>query len=197
MFYVIHNQRFPLRKVFIQAQFKRYNITAYQFIEIPLSGVILSTYIQLIHQLSLNITNHTNKTYCIMVDTVLITKNLLDRVQYGHFMTISCKKSIDLIFVHPISHNSQKIIQQSKTLHLDSWKWNDQIPHSSCFIITTQCAKLMIDYHNFCQDTGEYNDIDKLFLSGLSCHTLNSLDKWIYKCAIMHSNYPLRSLWIS
>lgn len=210
-FYVIHNRRFPLRRVFLQAQFKRYDITDFEFIEIPGSHVISSTYIHLLHIISRNKNKNSDKIYCILIDTVLITRNFLDRVQYGHVIAISSEKSQDIIFVHPIysnssnspnSSNSQKIKKQIKTLHKDTWKWDDHTNYSSCFIITSSCAKLMVEYHKYCEDNGEYDDINQLWLyknskTGIAEQTLASFDNWLYKCVIMHSNYPLQSLWIS
>lgn len=200
-FYVIHNKQFPLRKVFLKAQFKRYDITNYEFVEISQSGVILF-YIQLLQQLSTNTNKNSDKTYCILLDTVLLTHNFLDKIQYGHFTAVSSEKSHDIIFIHPTSQTSQKIIKQVKTLHKDSWKWNDHTNFSSCFIITSTCAKLIVDYHRFCEENGEYEDVNKIWLyknsnTGVAEQTLSSFDNWLYKCVIMHSNYPLQSLWIS
>jgi hypothetical protein len=196
-FYVIHDPRFPLRKIFLQAQFKRYDISEYEFIEIPRSGVILSTYINLLHIISL-----TKKNVCILIDTVLLTRNFLDRVEYGHFMSVSSEKSQDVIFIHPTSIHTTKITKQKKTIHKDSWNWGDQTNYSSCFIISPSCAKLFYDYHIHCQDTNEYENINDIYLfkndkTGLKEQSLISIDKWLFSCALIYSKYSLQIVWLS
>jgi hypothetical protein len=196
-FYVIHDPRFPLRKIFLQAQFKRYDISDYEFVEIPRSGVILSTYINLLHIISL-----TKKNVCILIDTVLLTRNFLDRVEYGHFMSVSSEKSQDVIFIHPTSIHTTKITKQKKTIHKDSWNWGDQTNYSSCFIISPSCAKLFYDYHIHCQDTNEYENINDIYLfkndkSGLKEQSLISIDKWLFSCALIYSNQSLQIVWLS
>jgi len=196
-FYVIHNPRFPLRKIFLQAQFKRYDISEYEFVEIPRSGVILSTYINLLHVISL-----TKKNVCILIDNVLLTRNFLDRVEYGHFMSVSSEKSQDVIFIHPTSIHTTKITKQKKTIHKDSWNWGDQTNYSSCFIISPSCAKLFYDYHIHCQDTNEYENINDIYLfkndkSGLKEQSLISIDKWLFSCALIYSNHSLQIVWLS
>jgi hypothetical protein len=196
-FYVIHDPRFPLRKIFLQAQFKRYDISEYEFIEIPRSGVILSTYINLLHIISL-----TKKNVCILIDTVLLTRNFLDRVKYGHFMSVSSEKSQDVIFIHPTSIHTTKITKQKKTIHKDTWNWGDQTNYSSCFIISPSCAKLFYDYHIHCQDTNEYENINDIYLfkndkTGLKEQSLISIDKWLFSCALIYSKQSLQILWLS
>jgi hypothetical protein len=196
-FYVIHDPRFPLRKIFLQAQFKRYDISEYEFIEIPQSGVILSTYINLLHIISL-----TKNNVCILIDTVLLTRNFLDRVEYGHFMSVSSEKSQDVIFIHPTSIHTTKIKKQKKTIHRECWNWGDQTNYSSCFIISPSCAKLFYDYHIHCQDTNEYENINDIYLfkndkTGLKEQSLISIDKWLFSCALIYSKYSLQIVWLS
>jgi hypothetical protein len=192
-FYVIHDPRFPLRKIFLQAQFKRYNITKYEFVEIPQSGVILSTYIDLLYNISVTKNIIQDNTFCILIDTVLLTRNFLDRVKYGHFKTIVPNNSYDIIFIHPSSIHSTKIIKKKMIIHKDIWKWSDQNNYSSCFIITPTCAKLFHEYHTYCQETNEYKNNK----TGMTDHSLFSVDKWLFNCALMYSNYPLKTLWLS
>ena len=201
-FYVIHDQRFPLRKVFLQAQFKRYEFTDYEFIEIPCSGVILSTYIRLLRIISHNKNNNSDNLYCILIDTILLTRNLLDRIEYGHFTAVSSENSQDIIFVHPNPKHSTKILKEVKTLHKDSWNWSDQTNYSSCFVVTPVCAKLLYGYHKYCKNAKEYDDINEIYLyrniqTGLLEQTLDSLDNWLYECAMKYSNYSLQTSWIS
>ena len=197
-FYVIHDPRFHLRKIFLQAQFKRYDITEYEFVEIPQSGVILSTYIELLFKISIQRYN----TCCILIDTVLLTRSFLDKIKYGHFKTIVSNKSHDMIFVHPLSNHSTKITKERKTIHRDNWFWNDQMNYSSCFVITSTCAKLFYNYHKYCQDTNEYKNINEIYLyknnkTGMMEQSLNSVDKWLFNCALMYSNHSLKILWLS
>jgi hypothetical protein len=201
-FYVIHEERFYLRKVFLQAQFKRYDITDYEFIVIPHSGGILSSYMHVLYEIKNNNNNNSDNLYCIFIDTILLTRNLLDRIEYSHFMEISSEKSQDIIFIHPISNHSTKISRDVKTLHRDTWKWNDETNYSSCFIVTPMSAKLLYDYHMHCKNTEEYEDINQIclyknFKTGLLEQSLVSLDNWLYSCVIKYSNYPLQSYWIS
>ena len=201
-FYIIHNNQFPLRKVFLEAQFKRYDITNYEFIDIQCSGVILSTYINTLHLISLKKGSH-DSSCCILIDTILITRNLLDRIEYSHFITVSSEKSNDINFIHPSpSDHSTRINKQTKTIHKDCWKWDDHINYSSCFVVTPSYAKLMCDYHNHYEKTNEYNNINEIFLyknirTGRMEHSLNSVDKWLLNCAIMYSNHSLHTLWLS
>jgi hypothetical protein len=200
-FYVIHDPRFPLRKIFLQAQFKRYDISEYEFVEIPGSGAILFTYINLLHIISLNKNNICDNTYCILIDTVLLTRNFLDRVEYGHFVNVSSEKPQDVIFIHPTSIHT-KIKKQKKTIHKDSWSWGDQTNYSACFIIRPSCAKLFYNYHKHCKDTNEYEDVNDLYLytndkTGLKEQSLSSIDKWLLICALMYSNHSLQILWMS
>jgi len=201
-FYVIHDSRFPLRKIFLQAQFKRYDITEYEFVEIPGLYAILSTYINLLHIISLNKKSICDNTFCILIDTVLLTRNFLDKVEYGHFMNVSSKKPQDIIFIHPTSIHTTKIKKQKKTIHKDSWNWGDQTNYSSCFIISPYCAELFYDYHKYCIDTNEYDDINELYLytndkTGLKEQSLISIDKWLLRCTLMYSNHSLQILWMS
>jgi hypothetical protein len=201
-FYVIHDPRFPLRKIFLQAQFKRYDITVYEFVEIPRSGVILSTYIQLLHTISLTKKGIYDNVFCIIIDTVLLTRNFLDKVEYGHFVNISSEKSNELIFIHPTSIHTTKIKRVKKTIHKDCWNWGDQTNYSSCFIITPSCAKLFYEYHKYCLDKNEYENVNEIYLyknnkTGLNEQTINSIDKWLFSCALMYSNHSLQILWMS
>ena len=141
-FYIIHNNQFPLRKVFLEAQFKRYDITNYEFVDIQCSGVILSTYINILHVISLKKDSHCDNVSCILIDTILITRKLLDHIEYSHFITVSSEKSKDIIFIHPSPSNQYtKINKQTKTIHKDCWKWGDQTNYSCCFVVTPQYAK--------------------------------------------------------
>lgn len=201
-FYVIHDPRFPLRKIFLQAQFKRYDITVYEFVEIPRSGVILSTYIQLLHTISLTKKSIYDNVFCIIIDTVLLTRNFLDKVEYGHFVNISSEKSNELIFIHPTSIHTTKIKRVKKTIHRDCWNWGDQTNCSSCFIITPSCAKLFYEYHKYCLDKNEYENVNEIYLyknnkTGLNEQTINSIDKWLFSCVLMYSNHSLQILWMS
>ena len=201
-FYVIHDPRFPLRKIFLQAQFKRYDITVYEFVEIPRSGVILSTYIQLLHTISLTKKSIYDNVFCIIIDTVLLTRNFLDKVEYGHFVNISSEKSNELIFIHPTSIHTTKIKRVKKTIHRDCWNWCDQTNYSSCFIITPSCAKLFYEYHRYCLDKNEYENVNEIYLyknnkTGLNEQTINSIDKWLFSCVLMYSNHSLQILWMS
>jgi hypothetical protein len=201
-FYVIHDPRFPLRKIFLQAQFKRYDITVYEFVEIPRSGVILSTYIQLLHTISLTKKSIYDNVFCIIIDTVLLTRNFLDKVEYGHFVNISSEKSNELIFIHPTSIHTTKIKRVKKTIHRDCWNWCDQTNYSSCFIITPSCAKLFYEYHKYCLDKNEYENVNEIYLyknnkTGLNEQTINSIDKWLFSCVLMYSNHSLQILWMS
>jgi hypothetical protein len=201
-FYVIHEERFPLRKVFLKAQFKRYEITDYEFIEIPCSTGILSSYIHILHIISRNKNYNSDNLYCILIDTILLTRKLLDNIEYGHFTLVTSKKSQEIIFIHPNSNHSTKMSREVKTLHKDSWKWDDQTNHSSCFIVTHLSAKLLYEYHKHCENAEEYTDINTIYLSrnsktGLLEQSMVSLDNWLYECAMKYSNYPLQSYWIS
>ena len=201
-FYVIHDPRFPLRKIFLQAQFKRYDITVYEFVEIPRSGVILSTYIQLLHTISLTKKSIYDNVFCIIIDTVLLTRNFLDKVEYGHFVNISSEKSNELIFIHPTSIHTTKIKRVKKTIHRDCWNWCDQTNYSSCFIITPSCDKLFYEYHRYCLDKNEYENVNEIYLyknnkTGLNEQTINSIDKWLFSCVLMYSNHSLQILWMS
>jgi hypothetical protein len=206
-FYVIHEPRFPLRKVFLQAQFKRYDIVDYEFIEIPSSGAILSTYIQMLRTIKRykNDNNTSDNLYCILIDTILLTRRLLDCIEYSHFMEITSERSQNIMFIHPNSNHSTKIKVEIKTLHKDTWKWDDQINQSSCFVVTPLSAKLLYEYHKHCKNTNEYDDINKIYLyknkniTGALEQSLVSLDGWLYECIVKYSNsnYPLQSSWIS
>lgn len=203
-FYVIHDRRFPLRKVFLQAQFKRYDIVDYEFIEIPRAGAILSTYIQMLRTIK-RCKNDKNNLFCILIDTILLTRSLLDRIEYSHFMEITSEKSQNIIFIHPNSFHSTKIRVDVKTLHKDTWKWDDQINQSSCFVVTPMSAKLLYEYHKHCKHTNEYDDINKIYLyknkniTDVLEQSLASLDGWLYECIVNYSNsnYPIQSSWIS
>jgi hypothetical protein len=201
-FYIIHDPRFPLRKIFLQAQFKRYDITVYEFVEIPRSGVILSTYIQLLHTISLTKKSISDNTFCIIIDTVLLTRNFLDKVEYGHFINVSSEKPQDVIFIHTTSIHTTKIKKQKRTIHRECWNWDDQTNYSSCFIISPSCAKLFYDYHIHCQDTNEYENINDIYLfkndkTGLKEQSLISIDKWLFSCALIYSAHSLQILWMS
>lgn len=201
-FLVIHNTQFPIRKVFIQAQFKRYGIVDYEFINIKDMSSIVTAYLE-----SLRIVANKQKDSCscIITDTVLITARFLERIRYGHLTMISSSKSYDIIFVNPFdnTNNSVKCIKQTKTLHKSCWNWDDDtVRYSADFIVTPYCATRMIEFHCTCIEKKIYEHENQIFaianpVTGIIEQSLMSVDKWIYECLFMNLNNKLYSLWIS
>jgi len=184
-YYIIHNKKYPLRRVFLIAQFKRYNITNYEFFELHDSNNILFTYIELIYTISLILND---SLFCIMIDTILITQNFLDRVNHCK----SINTMADIVFIHTSSNDSMKmkINTHSKLVHKDCWEWKDQLNYSTCFIITHTHAKLLYKYHLYCEKINDYETFYN------KRNTLKCVDSWLFNSTLMYSNNSLKILWI-
>lgn len=201
-FLVIHNPQFPIRKAFLQAQFNRYGIVDYEFINIKDLSSIVTAYLE---SLRIIANNQKDTCSCIITDTVMITARFLERIRYGHLTMISSSKSYDIIFVNPFdnTNNSDKCKKQTKTLHKSCWNWDDDtVRYSATFIVTPYCAMRMIDFHGTCIEKKIYDHENEIFAvvnpnTGIREQSLMSMDKWIYECLFMNSNNKLYSLWIS
>jgi len=201
-FLVIHNPQFPSRKIFLQAQFRRYGIVDYEFIEIKNTSTIVTAYLEALRNIS---NNQKDTCSCIIVDTILITARFLEKIRYGHLTMISSDKPYDIIFVNPFEtkNSSGKVKKQTRIIHKSCWNWeNDELQYSSAFIVTPHCAVRMLSFHSKCIDKGIYGHEDEIFIcanpvTGINEQSLLSMDKWIYECIFMNSNNEIYSLWIS
>lgn len=195
-FLVIHNPQFPIRKVFLQAQFRRYGIVDYEFINIKDTTAIVSAYLETLRIIA---NNQKDTCSCIITDTVLITARFLERIRYGHLTMISSDRPYDIIFVNPFdnTNNSTKCKKQIKILHKSCWNWDDDtVRYSATFIVTPHCATRMIAFHGTCIEKKIYDHENEIFVTNNE-QSLMSMDKWIYECLFMNSNNKIYSLWIS
>jgi hypothetical protein len=199
-FIIIHNPLFPLRKVFLMAQFKRYRITNYEFINIENPRFIASTYLDAYTHIS---HSKNNISYWIIIDNVLITSNLLHKLYFSHHLIMSSDISYDIIFINPIDTNGY-ISVSKKYNHPLLWfpETNVNNNYSSCFFISKKCAKYIIMYHTLCLRSNEYASIKDIYLfkndkTKIKEQTLLTIDKWLFEfCASCKKN-RVNTIWLS
>jgi hypothetical protein len=199
-FIVIHNPLFKLRKVFLMAQFKRYRITMYEFINIENQMFIASAYLEAYTRIS---NSRNNAIYCIIIDNVLITSNLLHKLYFSHHLIMSSDISYDIIFINPVDSNSYISMSRKYTSPL-LWfpESNTSNNYSACFFMSKKCAKYIIMYHTLCLRTNEYKSINDIYLfknkqTKLKEQTLLTIDKWLFEFCASCRNNRVNTLWLS
>lgn len=183
-FYIIHNSQFPTRKEFIDAQFRRYGISEYEFVDIESDTKIVSAYIEAFERIS---SSETVNCGVILIDTIMLTRNFLEYVYFAHLQMISTEFAHDIIFITKQTDNvttPKKLV--TKFAHTSSWNIDDEdIIYSNLFMISKQGASHTVRFNNTCLRRNEYKSVDTCFLrrnpeTKTLVQTIKSVDLLLY-----------------
>ena len=193
-FYIIHNASFPLRKTFLDAQFRRYGISNYEYIEIDSEDRVVSAYVNAFQKIS---QDETIQCGMVFIDTILLSQNLLEYIYFAHLQMISSETSKDVIFINVSSKtpSTPEKKMKKKILHLTTWDVQDiYINYSSSFMVSKSGAQCILRYIETCiRKSASYQTVDNLFLitdpvTRKAVQTNHSVDLVIFNTNMFYSD---------
>lgn len=184
--FIIHNAEFPLRKNFIDAQFQRYGIRDYEFINIESETEIMTAYINVFEKIA----RCTDIQFgVVIVDTILLTRKFLEYIYFAHLQMISSDSIHDVIFITPpnesLPNNNEKKMEM-RINHISNWDISDiDITHSASFIVSKKAAGLIVRVNEINIRRGEYKTPNNCFkvrdpMTNKLIQTLKSVDFMIF-----------------
>ena len=190
-FFIIHNSNFPLRKSFLEAQFKRYGINEYEFINIVSETRIMSAYMQAFEK----ITQDDSIQYgVILTDIILLSRDLLEYIYYAHLQMVSCEKSQDIIFISQSNILSKR--KNMKVLNPDRYNWNTEdvdIHYSNSFVISKKAAQIAVSFNNKNIQRRTYDTIDDYYrlldpISKQLLQNIKSVDLFLFNIHLYYQD---------
>jgi hypothetical protein len=162
-FFIIHNAKFPLRKEFIDAQFKRYCISDYEFVDIESETELVSAYVNTFEKIA----QIKNILYgVVIIDTVLLSRHFLEYIYFAYLQMTSSGVAQDIIFINrqTISETYGEKIMETRMLHATTWYIDDiDTNYSSSFIVSKRGARIIIQFNKVCIKMGEYESANSCF----------------------------------
>lgn len=162
-FFIIHNAKFPLRKAFIDAQFKRYGMTDYEFVEIESETELVSAYINAFEKIA----ETKSILYgVVIIDTVLLSRNLLEYIYFAYLQMKSSGIIQDIIFINrqTTSETRSEKLMETRMFHASSWYVDDvDTNYSSSFMVSKRGARIIIQFNKACIRMGEYKSPNSCF----------------------------------
>jgi len=190
-FFIIHNSNYPLRKSFIEAQFKRYGINEYEFINIVSETKIMSAYIQAFEKIA----RDDNIQYgVILTDMLLLSRELLEYIYFAHLQMVSCESSQDIIFISQSDILSRK--KNMEILNPDKYNWNtedDDIHYSNIFMISKKAAQKAVSFNDKNIRRQIYDTIDNYYrlldpTTSQLLQNLKSVDLFLFNIQLYYHN---------
>ena len=190
-FFIIHNSNYPLRKSFIEAQFKRYGINEYEFINIVSETKIMSAYIQAFEKIA----RDDNIQYgVILTDMLLLSRELLEYIYFAHLQMVSCERSQDIIFISQSDILSRK--KNMEILNPDKYNWNtedDDIHYSNIFMISKKAAQKAVSFNDKNIRRQIYDTIDNYYrlldpTTSQLLQNLKSVDLFLFNIQLYYHN---------
>ena len=187
-FFIIHNAEFPLRKTFIDAQFNRYGISEYEFVEIESETKLVSAYINTFEKIA---RNENIKYGVVIIDTILLSRNFLEYIYFAYLQMVTPGMAHDIIFITTqteTQHCDNKRLN-TRLHHQSTWDIdNVDINHSTSFLISKRSARIIIQFNNACIRTGEYESVNTCFTTRDSetkkqVQTFRSIDLFLFNAS--------------
>jgi len=193
-FYIIHNAAYPLRKTFLDAQFRRYGISNYEYVEIDSEDRVVSAYVNTFRKIS---QDETIQCGFVFIDTILLSQNLLEYIYFAHLQMLSTETSMDVIFINVslTTNQTREKKMKKKILHMTTWDVQDSyINYSSSFMVSKSGAQCILRYIETCiRKSSSYQTIDNLFLitdrvTKKTIQNNHSVDLVLFNTNMFHSD---------